>query len=85
MTSFCHEETACPGCGALLNAALPMEGQEGPKAGDVSICAECGSLLEYTAQGVKALPEETWEGLSVEKRGRLRYAQELWRRFNRAP
>lgn len=45
----------CPACGANLTGAFNSEDDEGPKAGDASLCAECRALLVYSGSPVDSL------------------------------
>ena len=41
------EEQSCPHCGHKLNAASNEMGGREPKAGDLSICFHCATILEF--------------------------------------
>lgn len=48
--SFRDREPApgvCPTCSEVLDAATNTEGDRAPKAGDVSVCAYCATLLIF--------------------------------------
>jgi len=40
-------ENCCPVCEAKLDAASPVEGEQQPGPGDVSICFYCTAFLEF--------------------------------------
>lgn len=46
----------CPHCGALHDAASDMGTGRGPKAGDCSICIECGGLSTFEVDGSRRKP-----------------------------
>lgn len=65
----------CPGCRADLSAAT---GHGTPKAGDLSICLDCGALLEFdtglraqpvSADAERALPIGTQSEIAILRRG----------------
>lgn len=42
------EEDHCPKCGCLINASTGIEDEnQMPSKGDISICIECASILEF--------------------------------------
>lgn len=42
------EEDRCPKCGCLINASTGIEDEnQMPSKGDISICIECASILEF--------------------------------------
>lgn len=68
----------CPNCGYIMNAAQPLrerEDKRGPAIGDVSICLNCGEILEYDEVGVVSVKERTWEKVSDEDGIELRRLQ----------
>lgn len=42
---------SCPGCGAHLDAATGVLGDEGPRKDDLTICVYCAGLLRFSADG----------------------------------
>jgi hypothetical protein len=49
MRDYHVPETPCPACGRTLDGALAMAHDGGgPKPGDVTVCIDCESLLEFT-------------------------------------
>lgn len=45
----------CPGCGAHLDAATGVLGDEGPRKDDLTICVYCAGLLQFTIGGLVLL------------------------------
>ena len=55
------EEDHCPKCGCLINASTGIEDEnQMPSKGDISICIECASILEFDENlKLKLCPQET--------------------------
>lgn len=52
-------ECTCPCCGYKLSAATPVEGTHNPRPGDVSVCLNCGHMLQFTDNlSVKSVTED---------------------------
>lgn len=50
---FVHPKQSCPRCGYNMDSMMPAEGHSrAPRAGDHSVCMECGQLLEFTGEGI---------------------------------
>jgi hypothetical protein len=61
----------CPACAALLDGASGLGHDSSPMAGDLTVCAYCRALLQYTeGLGLRLAPEEE---LSPEERRQLEY------------
>lgn len=41
-------DAPCPHCGARLDGALNVSGDEPPEPGDFSVCIKCGGLAVFT-------------------------------------
>lgn len=65
-------ENHCPTCRVKLDGASSFETDEAPKAGDVTICIECGEILSFGDDLTlhKALPAE-FDDLELETRATL--------------
>ena len=46
---------SCPGCGAHLDAATGVLGDEAPRKDDLTICLYCAGLLRFTIGGLVLL------------------------------
>jgi hypothetical protein len=42
-----HAESACLGCGKVIDAATGIGHKRRPKPGDITICLSCGHLQAY--------------------------------------
>ncbi len=52
-----HKTTKCPTCGIDLNASSHKD--SAPSEGDLSICCECGEILQYGADlGLEAVSKK---------------------------
>ena len=71
------DDASCPGCGHALTGCTPMVEGTRPKAGDFSLCTNCGALLEFqdAAGHVQFLPASLFKSLPLEIRKRLAHAQ----------
>jgi hypothetical protein len=70
-------EQPCPECGAPLDAVSSARGgKDPPNAGDVSICIQCGTLLEFNNDiSSRKLSPEAFAALPHEYRETLRRMQ----------
>ena len=60
-------ESACPACDYKMDACTNLDGQSVPSEGDVSICFNCGAILEFTADlMLEMISEEKWEDLDAD-------------------
>jgi hypothetical protein len=68
-----QENAFCPGWGAQNSCHGNATGSEGPKSGDVSICALCGALMIFGEDISRRLatPEEQREILADAQNGKL--------------
>lgn len=70
--------SACPKCGAVLDAATEVSRRGPPREGDFTVCIECLSLLTFEAGlTLRRLTEEEFAGLpaeTVENLDRIRQA-----------
>jgi hypothetical protein len=64
------DDACCPGCNEKLTGATAFEDGAVPKPGDLSVCAHCGCLLQFTdALGhVEHLPASVFKALPIEER-----------------
>lgn len=70
-------EPDCPSCGQLLDGVTGISHDRRPKPGDLSICAGCGTLLEFTkVLTLQVAPKEVVESLSAHDQYLIRIAQE---------
>ena len=71
------EDDSCPNCRKRFNAHMCFaDPLAGPKAGDLSLCIECGVVLEFNKAGKVALAmPETLQGLDGETRRYLAQAR----------
>jgi hypothetical protein len=44
------KDNSCPCCHANIDACSSIEGEQIPEEGDVSICAYCGTILEFAKE-----------------------------------
>ena len=49
-TSYRIPESACPSCGARLDAASGLDHDNAPKPGNVWICIQCAEIVIYDEQ-----------------------------------
>ena len=85
---FNHPETRCPHCEYVVNGLTQIQGGRPcspPKAGDASICLNCGQVLTYeadcrlreaTVKDIRALGSEIFGAIKeaqafIRKRGRF--------------
>lgn len=74
----------CPSCGATLDGASAIDSHEKltPKAGDLSVCFYCASILRYTApDALEPLPPADLLALPEGEQAALIEAQYQVRRF----
>ena len=77
--------TACPGCGEVLDGAFEATGRR-PSGGDLSICAYCGSVNQFTAQlGLEQMSERELSALPVDVRKAIQETRRLLRAAERPP
>lgn len=53
-------ESKCPACGSRLDAASGLRGTAvpKPKPGDITLCIDCGQVMEFTATlGLRAIKD----------------------------
>lgn len=77
----------CPGCKAELDGATNMDNTVArPKAGDVSVCAYCGEIIEFMDELKlrSASPEVLKELHPVDRKMLQRMSQEVQRLNNDA-
>lgn len=43
--------STCTGCGQRLNGAMPIDSDNLPNEGDVTICLNCGHLMKFGKRG----------------------------------
>ena len=48
-TTRFDNQSRCPECGHKLDAATDINENKAPKAGDISLCINCGAVLEFNA------------------------------------
>ena len=59
MTDHKIESSNCPGCGKQNDGAANLEGTEGPKPGDYSICIGCQGIYVFDSNlHMKEMTEE---------------------------
>ncbi len=46
-TTTRYKETACPVCGVLSDSASSLEKDVKPKPGDITVCIECRTVLQF--------------------------------------
>lgn len=68
MSELPNKHVFCPSCGYILDAATSLDDQViAPKEGDIGICFQCGTLLEYEeGYFVHELSSETLKELQKE-------------------
>lgn len=84
-TYVIHEEKTapkCSNCGEILNAATGLMNRR-PKAGDLTICLECGVVQKFT-EGLDLVPftEEEWAALGNAAKAALEVVHELARKVH---
>jgi transcription elongation factor Elf1 len=75
----------CPKCGSTLECAsatnmIKENPPRAPIAGDISLCMDCGELLEFTATNLILLAEERFHELQIKHQVMLREAQAFVRK-----
>lgn len=63
-----HQATTCPSCGEALDASTAVSDPDAtPEAGDISLCIQCATPLEY-GPGLVLRPftKETWAKLDAD-------------------
>lgn len=82
-----HSPTTCPDCGTRIDASTSItEGGPVPKPGDLTLCAECQSVLTFTSVEPLVLERAEradLEALPPETRGRLAHVAAWLRRRKR--
>ena len=59
--------THCPACGMRLDAASAVIGDAKPRAGDLSICVYCATMLLWeTPTTLVLLPDKVWDEVPPE-------------------
>lgn len=74
--------SACPMCRYEMDSAIGLTGKPEPDAGDLSLCINCGAILQFNEILVlKLMPPERLTTLHAETREKLLKAQlEILRR-----
>lgn len=74
--------TTCPYCGYVCTHATPaMEAETPPpRAGDISICLECGQFSLFEAEPLRLRLPEPEEVAEIEEDRDCRAAREAWLR-----
>jgi hypothetical protein len=73
-------DPTCPMCNAKLDAATHLPGKAVPKPGDVSVCAGCGELLQFTDRmGLEKMEQEKLAQLSKQDRLVLERASQYFK------
>jgi hypothetical protein len=69
-------EPLCPECGAVLDAATPLEEAREPRPGNITFCAYCAEPLQFREDmSVERLPDTVVRGLSAEDQAQLKRMQ----------
>lgn len=67
MTQSSTPKSECPKCHYEMSRAACLEGDYEPSAGDLSVCLNCGTMLEYNDILVlKLLTDEVWFTLDIQ-------------------
>lgn len=75
--AYGHAASRCPNCRQILNGTVDPHGRGAPRAGDLTVCAGCGTLLCFgpkltltaiTPEQLEQLPSETAKELLDAKR-----------------
>jgi len=75
------EKDTCPACGYTLDAATGVQGNEIPGPGDISICINCASVLEFgPTLKLKLFSELELKKLSKEELDDISFAQSFIRK-----
>ena len=74
----------CPVCGYRLDMSTPVGGGGPPKAGDLNVCLGCTSVLEFTMNGLRKLPDEDYQALPAETKRQLDKARAILKRLKEA-
>lgn len=81
--TFSVRNDLCPRCGTRLEAATVVEGKSAPGPEDISMCAQCGSILQFDANlFLREMKEEQIAALPREARAminKLRFVFQLGR------
>lgn len=84
ITVVVHEdgtETKCPKCGKTLDAAMGM-GDYSPRPGDVTVCNECESVLQYSESlHLRPLPDQVWAEMDIHEKADIQHALEIVRKM----
>lgn len=71
----------CPVCLATLDAAAPMDRDPTPpRPGDLTMCLYCGSILAYSAAGIRVATQRECLDIEPETRARMEWIHDTWRR-----
>ena len=74
------DDPTCPSCSTKLDAATSVEGAV-PKPGDLSVCVECGEVLQFTNDfSLERMPEEVWDQLPKKQQEFLRMTSDHFRK-----
>lgn len=74
---FRHTASRCPRCRQILNGTIDHQGRGAPRAGDLTVCVGCGTVLRFgpnlaltavTAEQIEQLPPQTAKELLDAKR-----------------
>lgn len=77
---FKHRVSKCPGCRQTLNATGDPKGRGAPRPGDVSVCAGCGTILQFDSRlRLTAMTPQQIEQLPPRSAAELIEMKELWR------
>ena len=73
------KETFCPECGEFVDCATHMSGKRiKPKAGDLTLCIACGSILAFAQDlGVVIVDEDMLKALDEDQADMLKYMSEF--------
>lgn len=78
-----ENESICPKCGKVLDAATSIEEGAIPSPGDITICMYCGELLRFDENLIShKLSDEEFESLDEEFQAQLLDVQEQIRVFS---
>lgn len=80
-------ECACPYCGKVLDDATAVHGQgekAKPTPGDVSLCIDCGGLIEFDQDcKLMKMRDETWKELDEPTQRTMKTAQSFIREMRK--
>lgn len=79
-TVFKHRVSSCPGCQQTLNATGDPKGRGAPRPRDVSVCAGCGTILQFDSKlRLTAMTPLQLEQLPPRSAAELQEMKDLWR------